>query len=680
MVRSIGIDPGDHTVKVVELEGSYRKTRLLRVHTAQAGAAADPAARAGVLAGAAASAREEGMRGEACLGYPCRESVLRVIELPFKGRDAIRKVVKAEIEGEIFSHTVDDMVVDFHEVGSSPDGSKVLVAAVPKPGLRALFAALEHEKIEVEHVDLDAMALYRAAHWAGAFAATAGAGADRPAAEPAATPALAVSIVLDLGGRSTLALVVEGDNLVDMRTLRLGGDGMAEEVAQKHGLPLGAARHALLACLASGSDYRAELQAPEAVADVEAPKTQVPAQVPATVDAPKFAVITYREAKATQTAFLQRLARELVRFLTSTGIAGRVQNLWITGSSSRLDGTSEMLREVFAVDARELDILGKLSHDLPPEEAETLAPRLAVPVGLALAAAGGPDGFSLRQEDLTFARGFDRIKFALAITCMLGLFALLIYGVKLNTELSNLELYVGRLYTGKNANPKQPQFYGMLHSVLSSKWFEDRRNFQYEPSKGKEYAYRELIKDIIDKPVAERIRFVHDKLRLVADKKQAESGVYEDVTIESGLAVLVRAAQILHENEAALGRYLLGDINLDLSGQKQHVLELMVAFRGEDFRTRVNALRSAFDADAQRADSPFERCEEPREELFKNTKDSGVSGAYYKVRILCRSGFAPFGPASGAARVGAAEPRERTDQPPADQSKPVAETDGEAGK
>lgn len=30
MAKSIGIDVGDFSIKVVELEGSYRKTRLLR--------------------------------------------------------------------------------------------------------------------------------------------------------------------------------------------------------------------------------------------------------------------------------------------------------------------------------------------------------------------------------------------------------------------------------------------------------------------------------------------------------------------------------------------------------------------------------------------------------------------------------------------------------------------------
>src|SRR5262245_34518983 len=195
-MRSIGIDPGDHTVKVVELDGSYKKTRLVRVHVAPAAPpTADAATHADAIATAARAALDEGMKGEETLGHPCREAVLRMLELPFKGHDAIRKVVKAEIEGEIQSQSVDDMVVDFHEIGEGlGGGTRILVASVPKPGLRTTLAALAAQKIEPESIDLDAMALWRAAHWAGAFAVDEDADAanvDKP-----------VTAVVDIGSRS----------------------------------------------------------------------------------------------------------------------------------------------------------------------------------------------------------------------------------------------------------------------------------------------------------------------------------------------------------------------------------------------------------------------------------------------------------------------------------------------
>ena len=42
MVRSIGIDSGDRAVHVVELDGSYRKTRLVSARSSAIGGSDDP--------------------------------------------------------------------------------------------------------------------------------------------------------------------------------------------------------------------------------------------------------------------------------------------------------------------------------------------------------------------------------------------------------------------------------------------------------------------------------------------------------------------------------------------------------------------------------------------------------------------------------------------------------------
>ena len=238
-MRSIGIDPGDHSIKVVELEGSYKKTRLSRVQVARSSVSTDPMVRAEAVAEAARAGKDDGMNGEITLGHPCREAVLRTLDLPFKGHDAIRKVVKSEIEGEIQSQSVDDMVVDFHEVGpGATGGTKILVASVPKAGLRTQIAALTAQKIEPETIDLDTMALWRAAHWAGAFAA-----ADD--AKSAGAAAIPITAVVDIGARSTKVLLVESEQLVEMRTLRMGDAVVADEIARKLGRDVAVARDAV---------------------------------------------------------------------------------------------------------------------------------------------------------------------------------------------------------------------------------------------------------------------------------------------------------------------------------------------------------------------------------------------------------------------------------------------------
>lgn len=643
MVKSIGVDPGDHTVKVVELEGSYRKTRLVRVHTASLAGASDAVARAEAVAAAVEVARGEGMRGDVRLGHPCREAVLRTIELPFKGHDAIRKVVKAEVEGEIHSHTLDDMVVDFHEIGEGVDGgTRVLVASVPKPGLRLQIDALSAHGIEAETVDLDTMSLYRAADWAGVFAAD----GDAPAGA-----ANAVTALVDLGARSVKVLIVEGDQLVEMRTLRVGDAVVSDEVARVHGLDVATAREVTQACLESGSDQRVDVAA-ELPAPVEDAAPAPGAETALEAPAARRVTVTFAEVDAAQTAYLQRLARELTRFLTASGRSVRIGSLWITGGASVRPDAQGMLREVFGVEPRELDLLSHLQHELDPDQVADLGPRLATAIGLALGRMGGPEGFDLRQEDLTLSRGFDRLKFPLAIACIVAWLALFVHGYKRLMELKNLELYIGQTFIDKARPNAPPQFHGLLNAVFQTRWFEHAQNFRLEQARGKDYTHKDLIEEIMAAPVHRRLQIVRDRLRSVADQKQKQSGVYEDVSLESGLAVLVRWSDMLRSIEPQLGRYLVPRLELAMKAPNRR-LEFVVAFRGEDFRERMSVLEQAMDAEYAKPDSPFERPstrdQASVEERFRDSAETGVSGAYYKVTMRVKDVFEPFGPSSAAA-------------------------------
>lgn len=646
MVRSIGIDPGDDAVKVVELDGSWRKARLLRAQIAAAPPpGGDPAARADAIAEAAEAAVATGMRGSVTLGHPCREAVLRTIELPFKGHDAIRKVVKAEVEGEIHSHVVDDMVVDFHEIGSGAEGgTRVLVGSVPKEGLRLLLGALHGNGIEAETVDLDTLALWRAATWAGAFERDDEGDGKGEGESPAA--ALPISAVVDLGARSVKVLLVEGEQLIDMRALRLGDAAIADEIARKTGLPLQRAREAVRACLAAGTDQTVEIEealpvpAGGQVADGEPVPTKL-----------RRIVVQATEVQAAHSAFLQRLARELTRYLTASGKAARITAVWTTGGGSIGGAVREKLTEVFGQEPRELDLLGKLQHDLEPEQVVELGPRLAVAIGLALGEFGGPAGFQLRQEDLVLTRGFERIKFPLAIACLVGWLALFMQGNSRSIELKNLELRLGSTYT-KGQTSKDLVFHGQVFEVFSSKWFEDTAHFSIE-SKGKKYVYADLAKEVADTPVPKRLPLIVQRLKTVAEQKQKESGIYEDVKIESGLAVLVRWSELLKSVHEQLGRYLVMKVALNMKPGSRH-LEFTIAFRGDDFRDRWTALSNAIDAELAKPDSPFERAKAAREnnpeERFRDSEESGVRGAYYRVTLNLKDPFEPFGgsrPAGG---------------------------------
>jgi type IV pilus assembly protein PilM len=642
MAKSIGIDAGDHSVKVVEIDGSYRKTRLLRCRVETVPAAPDGAERAAATASAITTAMKAGkIGGDAVLGHPSREAVLRTIDVPFTGRDAIRKVIKAEVEGAIQSQSVDEMVVDFLEVGKAAEGSKVLVAAIPKQGLREVLDALVDSGIEPEHVDLDAMAVYRTADWCGAFVPPASAPVPPDAdAEPPST----TNIVLDLGARSTRVLVVTDGKLVDMRTIRLGDASIAEGVMRANSLSLDDARAAVQACLTTGADWSGEV--------AEALPAAVAGQAAAGEEAapPKMRTVAVAAAQveAEQDAYLQRLSRELVRFLASNSRLGSIHAVWITGGGSRIAGMKGMLEGVFGRAPHELDVLGRLQHSLSPEEAETLGPRLATAIGLALQPFGGPDGFELRQEDLAYTRGFDRVKFPLAITCMVALFTAVVYGVKLNNDLKNLQYQIGTEY--RDPQKGTYTFYGQLCAVFESGWFS---NFSVLEGK-KEYREKDLRADLVLQPVANRVKFVLDKLTLMLKQQREKSGVYDDLSVDSGLAVLVRFFEVLKKAEDGdLGsKYLLCkfDLNMKSSGagdKSGRALNFTIAIRDADrtARARKDALQSEIEAECKQPDSPFSRLDAlaTRENPFADAAETKTTGTYFDMKILIKDQFNAFG-------------------------------------
>lgn len=646
MVRSVGIDAGDYSVKVAEVDGSYKKARLLRCQVDRIEAFLDDDARAAAVAEVAAAAIKAGkMSGEVVLGHPCREAVLRTIEVPFKGADAIRKVIKSEVESAIHSHAVDEMVVDFLEVGGVDVGSRVLVAAVPKPGLRTLLTSLEGAGIEPQRVDLDTMALYRAADFCGAFAAP---GAAAPAEGTESLPLLAagssgVVAVLDLGARSTRVLLVEDGRLLDMRAMRLGDTTIAEAVARASGLSYSAAREAVRACLTDRSDFHTEV--------ADAPPVAVGGEedAPAPTATLRQVVVTVASVDAEREAYVARLRRELVRYLTSIGKASSIRALWVTGGASRVEGVPGMLAELFGLEPRELDVLSQLKHSLDPDEAARVSPHIALAVGLALANLGGPAGYDFRREDLAFTRGFDRVKFPLAIACMVALFTAVVFGVRLNNQLKNIEYRLGMTHTGATADPKNPKFHGQLGPVLASGTLTDDRYFKFQEG-SKMYGYKELLAEVQQRPVAERIRFVRDRLRRALELKQKESGIFEEVTLESGLAVIERFFEVLSKAEPNLGRYLLCSLDLsmrsapnkDTSGR---YLQCRFAFRGDDFRERFAAVKQAVEEECQRPDSPFQKIEDSigGDMPFRDGRDKGVTGSYYDLKIHVRESFQPFG-------------------------------------
>jgi len=150
---------------------------------------------------------------------------------------------------------------------------------------------------------------------------------------------------------------------------------------------------------------------------------------------------------------------------------------------------------------------------------------------------------------------------------------------------------------------------------------------------------------------------VRDRLKKIVEDSQKASGIYEDLAVESGLATLVRFAELLKSRETELGRLLIVDFKLNMPVRNRS-LEFTVAFRGSDFRAKQSILRAAIDEECRRPDSPFEKFDERsyREHRFSDSAETGVEGAYFDMKILIKDTFEPFG--ASAPRTAAAAPVE----------------------
>ncbi len=668
MAKGAGLDAGRYEVKVVELDGSYRKPRLTKV-SIDAVSEEAAAASGEVVAEAEAEAALHALKDASVakdsvnLGFPCREAVLRILDVPFVGADQIRRVLKFEVESSIHSHQVDEMVVDFHTIEKLDGETRVLVAAVPKKELGEQLRALEALGIEPERVDLDAMALFRAAEWAGCFgeevAAAAAAQAEEgddaeeladalPVTVGAGVPGQGVRarLVIDVGARSTRIVAVVNGRLVSLRAPRLGEDSIVDEVAERTGLGIATVRDAILHGVA-GLEDDFVLDESFTAADSDDAEIESDESLPApTEDAvAESAVVreplTEELLDACRQRFVQRLRGEMMRFMTSLPAVAGVEQVWLTGGGSRLAGVREMLGDVYEAPVYDLNVLDRLQHNLDADEAREIAPRIATAVGLALGMLGAGAGFNFRQEELAYRRHFDRVKFPLAIALMLAVFLPFLYGMRQYKELGVLEKTYGALYrvTGseeegrrRGATRTTAEFWGYVGNLMQ----DNSKECVLRLLGNKEYS--DLTKRLLDTETFDRLREIRLFLERHLKREQEKTGIFQSLALPSGVYVVSYFADVVKATEPQLGSFLVTDIRLNLTAQERtRKLEAKFAIRGQDYRRRYAELRQAFTNRFSDPNCPFEEFgEAPPEDVFG---DASVPGAYYTMNLKIKPEF-----------------------------------------
>jgi type IV pilus assembly protein PilM len=400
MPRAVGLDIGSRMIKVVEINGTPKGFRIVRMVTRP-------------VPGPESLEPVEPVEGEEAAGKPTVEdlddrlsrvlrelfdemklpkedvcaaigsgsTVLREFPVPFKEEDQIRKVLRFEMENHLHSHAVEDMVVNGVKTGETREGSRMLGFATPKSDLLRRLAILRRAGIEPASVDLDTTAVYTACYAHGVF--------ERH-------PNV---IVLDIGAQTTNVVRVCDGRPRYFRSVLLGLSGVATAISKDLEVPIAEGRRQ--AQLASGA-RPGDLLIPSGVLDPDVP--------PGEKTLPEVRADTVEDRRL---GFVRKLHQETHRSISAVSGEPPPERILVCGGGALMPGTLEALAEKIGLPVERLDLGGRVGDLGPePEYAQVASPPA---IGCALRMIGiNPLGIELLQDEFAPTNVFDVVKTALA--------------------------------------------------------------------------------------------------------------------------------------------------------------------------------------------------------------------------------------------------------------------------
>lgn len=409
MAKAIGLDISERGFKIVEAEGSAKKIKVTRVFVRDVETESEgEVALDQVVQELRATLREEKIPREPVVAsLSAHDAILRTISVPFTSEDQIRKVIRFEAENHIQHYSIDDVILEHLKSCECGDSSQVLVFAAGKPSVEKRLGLLSRCGVDPVALDLDPLALY-------------------------STTCLSENLeiyrrvaVVEIGATHTSLLIIEEGKLVSMRSLRLGSSSIDHAIRRDLQITASEAEAKKLELsMAGGGAPSGDLLAPVNLTEdhvVLEEDLEVKPEIEKSPEELEADLIG-----RSRDDFLAKLHREITRTLVSRpSSSGRLDAILISGGGSRVPGLHGYLEENFSCTVKFFNPLDEITHDLEPEEAEELGPRILVPLGLVSKALGhDPLGTDFRQEEFRYQKRFDQIKIALAscITLVLILF------------------------------------------------------------------------------------------------------------------------------------------------------------------------------------------------------------------------------------------------------------------
>ncbi len=228
--RFVGVDLGTHRVKLCEASASLRGVQVSSAWEEaveigpEGGADLDAA-----VAMALAMIQDRGLGGESIVvSLPGNLASYRLLEFPFSDARRIAQAVAFEVDGQ-FPVPLEELAFDHVPVRGPKDTGRALVLAVRKARVQAALRPFEDAGVRVRGVTVAPLALAQVLEPSVV---------PLPETEGAAEPGarVPVTLVVDMGHRSTEMLAFTDDGPVAARSVRVGGREVTLALAAEYGM------------------------------------------------------------------------------------------------------------------------------------------------------------------------------------------------------------------------------------------------------------------------------------------------------------------------------------------------------------------------------------------------------------------------------------------------------------
>ena len=359
MSKSCGIHIGQRRFAVVVLDGSAKKHKVILQEEGEIPLGEDPIL--GTAAALKAVAKKVKVPGENVgLAVDSGLAAYRTLSLPFDDKSKIEDVVKFEVESQLPQWDIDDVIVDFLTLSSTPGvESNLLITAVPKDRLEARIRACERAGLEPFEAELDTSALFNAAAQSGLLHEE------------------GAQVLVHVGETTTSVVVADGGRLQAMRSIHTGAEPLS--------LPA---------------------DEPEDFGDEDGDEFED--------EAPAAPRVDEAELARRRAAGAERLRRELARTVSAANTENPIEGIFVTGLQ---------LPELFSGPILEVPVEPFTALPGEDETDGVGECAVAYGAALRRLGGGVLRG-TLRREELRYTGKFERLELPLAVLGLLVLMSL----------------------------------------------------------------------------------------------------------------------------------------------------------------------------------------------------------------------------------------------------------------